>query len=456
MKKSLKIISLLISLIVGSIIYHNSGKLKLDNNIELKQVPLNITSLNAGNIPVWNIKTESDLVCFSIVFKNEGERSFYKTPGLLDLTFTTILEGAGKYNSIELKKLLTDNSISISVDYTKDDTILICSCLSKYFDITIELLCDILTKSHFDNKKLEITKQNIIVSINQALFSPSNKASEKLNELLFAEGHPYRSSYSAVLKRLPNYTRDDVLKCYGQLFSDKNAEITIVSNLADTKIQNGFSKILNSLKIKKNDFHKVEQQHILDIKPGLYHVELDNPQSSVLFLLSGINKNSKDYFAASVANNIFGEVGLISRLSKSVRDKSGLVYRIQSNLNSFDFCSYVLGNSDTRPENVEKVIKRIKDECREIYDNGITQEELNLAIAKKFSQNIFDSNSSVLNFILKIRNMEIANINEVNEILNNYKDLSLNDVNKVIKKIFNPNSLMFIDCGKSMSKGDRK
>ncbi len=52
--------------------------------------------------------------------------------------------------------------------------------------------------------------------------------------------------------------------------------------------------------------------------------------------------------------------------------------------------------------------------------------------------------------------MEITDINEVNKTLNNYKNLSLNEVNKVIKKIFNPNNLMFVDCGKSISKGDRK
>jgi len=454
MKRNLKLILLLISLIAGSLIYYNSGKLKLDNNIELKQVPSNITSLNlTEDSPVWNIKTESNLVCFSIVFKNEGERSFYKTPGLLDLTLNTILEGAGKYNSIELKKLLTDNSINISIDYSKDDAILTCSCLNKYFDIAIDLLCDILTKSHFDNEKLEITKQNIIVSIKQALFSPSNKASEKLNELLFAENHPYSSSLLAVLKLLPNYNRDDVLKCYNQLFTRKNAEITIVSNLTDTEIQKGFLKILNSLDVKKNNFHKIESQNNFNIRPGLNHVELDNPQSSVFFVLPGINKSSKDYFAASIANSIFGEVGLISRLSKSVRDKSGLVYRIQSNLNSFDLCSYVLGNSDTRPENVNNVIKMIKNECKKIYEKGITQEELDSAKAKKFSQNIFDSNLSILNFILRIRNMEIIKIKEMNTVLDNYKNLSLEEVNKIIKKIFNPENLMFVDCGKSISKG---
>lgn len=455
MKKNLKIISLIISLVAGVAIYYHSGKLNLNNNIELKQVPLNISSLNVSNTSIWNIKTESNFVCFSIVFKNEGGRSFYKTPGLLDLTLNTVLEGAGKYNNIELKKVLTDNSISISWDYTKDDLIVSCSCLEKYFDITIDLLCDILAKSHFNNENLEITKQNIIVSINQSLFSPWNRASEKLNDMLFSKDHPYSSSYSLVLKKLPTYTRKDVLKCYDQLFSTKNAEITIVSNLTNSKIRNEFLKLFNSLGVKKNNFHKVEQSNI-NIKPGITHVELDNPQSSVFFLFPNVNKNSKDYFAASIANSIFGEVGLISRLSKSVRDKNGLVYRIQSNLNNFDLCSYILGNSDTRPENVEEVIRIIKSEAKNIYENGITQEELDLAKAKKFSQNIFDSNLSILNFILKIRNMEIADISEVNQILDNYKNLSLNDVNKVIKKLFNPKNLMFVDCGKSISKGVSK
>ena len=49
--------------------------------------------------------------------------------------------------------------------------------------------------------------------------------------------------------------------------------------------------------------------------------------------------------------------------------------------------------------------------------------------------------------------MKIIKIKEVNTILDNYKDLSLDDINKIIKKIFNPENLMFVDCGKSISKG---
>lgn len=457
MKSSIKVISLLISMVIGSVIYYNSGKLKFDDNIELKQAPLDITSLQSGDNPaIWSVKTDSNLVCFSITFRNEGDRAFQKTPGLLDLTLNTILEGAGKYDSIELKKLMTDNSISISFGSSKDTLTLTCSCLHQYFNITIDLLCEVLTKAQFNNEKLEVTKQGLIVSIKQELFSPNSVARDKLNELIFPEEHPYRSSLSSILKALPDYKREDVLKCYNQLFAMKNAEVTIVSNLSADEINNGFDKIFQILKSKKNGFEDIDNKYDINIKPGKTHVELDNPQSSVLFILPGVDKKSKDYFAVSIANSIFGEVGLISRLAKSVRDNNGLVYRIQSNINCLDGCSYILGNADTRPENVENVIQKVKAEYKRFYEEGITEKEFEMAKTRKFSQNIFDSNSSILGFILRIRDLGLDDINKVNGYLNNYQNLTVQDINAVIKKVFNPENLLFIDCGKSISKGETK
>lgn len=460
MKKSIKLISLATSLVLGSLIYCNSGKVNFEkelSNIELKQSPLNISKINLSkDMDIWSVKTDSDLVCFSIIFKNEGSRSFYKTPGLADLVLNTLFEGAGKYDAVGLKKLMSDHSIEIDIGTTRDNLVLTCSCLKKYFDTTMDILSDVLTKAHFNQDKLDIAKQNLTVATKQVLFLPLTKAFEKMTELIYEKDHPYRVFHDQVLKALPGYSRQDVLDCYQKMFATKDAEITIVSNLDNAKIQSAFEKVLKSLFDKKNDFKDVKVQNNVKIKPSTHFVEFDNPHSSILFAMPCVDKYSKEYFALTIANIAFGETGLTSRLAKTVRDNNGLVYRIQSDISSYDLSSHILGIAETRPENVNKVIEIVKTECDKIYKNGITEEELTLAKTKNFSRNIFDSNSSILGFVLKIRGMKISNIEEVNKFLNNYQSLTLNEVNAIIKKVFNPENIMFVYCGKSVAKGDAK
>lgn len=429
----------------------NNDLLKIEN-IELKQSKLDITPIKIANQEdIWSVKSDSKLICFSMVFKNEGERSFSNMPAILDILTKTIFDGAGSRDGIALKKAMDDNSIDINIYPSQDDIIVDCSCLQKHFDLAIDLIQDMLTNAHFKSEKIEITKQALNISMEQGMFSPSFLASEKLNNLMYEKNHPYRYSIKKTLTKLKSYVKKDIDECYRKIFNPSDLIVTIVSPLSQEKIQKKFNQLVNSLKdLKSNDFKNGTQRTELFGKNISEHVELDNPQSSVLFALPGISKVSKDRFAASLANDVFGEVGLISRLSKSVRDDNGLVYRISTSLNfGADLQSSILGSADTRPENVQKVIQKVKAECKNLYENGITENELNLFKIRKFAKNIFDSNHSILNFTQSLR-LNNTKLEDINSFLDNYKNLTLNDINSVIKKVFDPNNLIFVDCGKSV------
>ncbi len=421
-------------------------------NIELKQSQLDISPINIdANEAIWSVKSNSKLVCFSMVFKNEGDRSFGDNPAILDVVIKTIFDGAGKLDAIALKKAMADNSINISISSNQDSTIVDCSCLQKHFDLAIDLIHDMLTKAHLKSEKIEIAKQAINVSLQQGMFSPSFVAGEKLNNLMYQKGHPYRYSIKETSTRLKEYTKKDIDDCYKKLFSPSDVVVTIVSPLNQDQIKEKFNKLIISLKkLKSNNFKNGIQKTDLYKKDISEHFELDNPQSSVLFALPGVSKNSGDRFAASLANDVFGEVGLLSRLSKSVRDIDGLVYRISTSSNfDSDLQSYIIGTADTRPENVKNVILKVKEECRNLYEKGITEKELSLFKVRKFAKNIFDSNNSILNFVQFLR-LNNSKLEDINSFLDNYKKLKLTEVNKVIKKVFNPDNLIFVDCGKSV------
>ena len=53
-------------------------------------------------------------------------------------------------------------------------------------------------------------------------------------------------------------------------------------------------------------------------------IDLEQPQSLVMFMAPGLQRGHPDFFAAYVLNHILGGGGLDSRLMKELREKRGL------------------------------------------------------------------------------------------------------------------------------------
>ena len=438
-------------------VYHDKSSIDI-GKLEYSQVKLNIESVqSSAPAPIWFVKTENPVVAFHIKFKNEGERSFYKTPMLLNVVLETLMEGAGNMDASELKKKLSDNSISININNSRnpDEITIDVHTVSKNFKLAVDLLSDILAKAHLKKEKIEITKQGIVTCLNQCKFSPENLATYALSQTLYEKDHPYRRSLDEDLKRVPLYTKQDCDMCYASIFSSKDAVITVAGNVTKEEVAENFDSLLKAISFKKNDFKEVSQRAGIQHQDKVVHVEIDNPHATVLFALPGFLRTTPERFAMRFANIAFGGCPFLARLFKAVRDKNGLVYGVYSNPDELDMQSYIFGAAATRPENIDSVITKIKEECAKFFEKGITKEELESFKTYIYASNVLDDTESVVNFVFNRRDDNIK-LENINSYLNNYYNLTLEDVNKSIKKIFDPKNLIFITSGKSLQKKEAK
>ena len=455
--KSLKLFCIALFGATGFYLFKNWEMYQDKSNLDVGAINLSQSKFTINEIksstpnPIWFIKTENPIVTFNITFKNEGGRSFRNTPCILNVVTSTLLEGAGPHDEVALKKIFSDNSISLNINSDDDNVTVNVHALSKHFKLVVNLLCDILEKAHLKKEKIDIAKQGIVVSLNQSKFSPVSLASDALNQAIYPKGHPYRVSIDEELQKVPGYTKKDVDSCYDSIFSPKDAVITIVGNVDEKDISESFEKLFKCLSSKKNNFKDEKQRTEIDHPSKITHVEVNNAQSSIAFALPGMAKTSAERFAAKFAINVFGDLSFASRLLKSVREKNGLVYYIYNSLVEEDMQSYVSGSAASRPENVDKVIDKIKEECAKLYENGITKEELTAFKTSIFAGNVLDTTQAVLSFIDSCRHNNIR-LKSVNNYLNNYYNLNIEDVNAAIKKIFNPKNLVFVTAGKSLQK----
>jgi len=93
------------------------------------------------------------------------------------------------------------------------------------------------------------------------------------------------------------------------------------------------------------------------------------------------NRYAEDRYAANVFNLLFG-VSFTSRLFKEIREKRGLCYTIRSSTDSFEDVGYWSIYAGVATNKVTEATAGIMQEIRKVYDEGVTEEEVRIAIKR--------------------------------------------------------------------------
>lgn len=413
---------------------------------------LDIKEINIQHVedPIWFVKTKNPTVAIQIIFKNEGDRNFKDQPGLISLVFSLLTRGAGPYNSTELRKISDENSIGYSVRINRDESIASLYVVPEKFQMGMEILQEIMINAHFSEDEIKLSKQNIKVNVQQNKVYPDVIAWEKMMQLEYSPEHPYYETNDDVLKNIDKYTRADLVTAYNKLFMPRNARIMVAGNISEEELRSNFEKFFAALaKHKSNTFKDVEQETSLFKEGTTVHLAHDSPQTLVIFSHPGVKSDTKEYFSLGIANEVLG-AGMESRLFTELRKKQGIVYSINSCISCYDMICHINGGGRTDPKNRDVLVTKIKEEFRKFAQSGITQEELDaqkisIAVGEKLSSAV-----EIVSFLSACRRQNVV-LNDVNNYMHNYYDLTLKEVNDVIKKVFDPEKLIFVTIGKEVN-----
>lgn len=391
--------------------------------------------VSPGGIEAWLVREPSvPLIALEFAFRGGSSQDPADRPGVAYMTASLLDEGAGDLDSKAFQQRNESNAVEMSFRANRDDLRGSLKVLSDRKDVGFDQLRLALTKPRFDAEPVERIRAQVMTALKRATTSPSDIGSRLWWRTAFPD-HPYGRSTNGTLESVPAIGRADLTGYAGRVLARDNLKIGVVGDIDAKELGLVLDRIFGGLPAK-SDLRDVPQAKPAAIGKTL-NVELDVPQTVMLFGSTGIPRNDPDYITAYIVNHILGGGSFSSRLYREVREKRGLAYSVYSYLLPLDATALYAGGIQTRTDKAQEAIGLIQQEIARLAKEGPTQDELDKAksyLKGSYALN-FDTSTKIAGQLvqLQVDDLGIDYWERRNGLID---AVTLDDARRVAKRLF--------------------
>ncbi|NNE16147.1 MAG: insulinase family protein [Saprospiraceae bacterium] len=317
----------------------------------------------------------------------------------------------------------------------------------------IDLASDMLKNPKFDEEEFAKLKEERLASIEESLSDPQALASEAFGKML--NPYPktdvrYQISMEDEIEQIKNLTLDDVKAFYDDYYGTSEATISVVGDFDEDSILAKLDNHFGSWECK-SDYERISNPYVM-VKPE--EAEINTPDKANSMFFAGmpvkVNDTHDDYAAMMIGNYMLGGGFLNSRLAVRIRQEEGLSYGVGSWFNGSseddggNFGAYAI----SAPENTAKVQAAFQEEIYKMINDGFTEEELEAAKSGWLqSQQVSRSQDRSLTGRLSSNLRLDRTMMWSKELEDKISTLSVEDVNKAMKKHVDPKKMVYVRAG---------
>lgn len=372
-------------------------------------------------------------------------------PGLARITAEMLERGTTRRTKLEVASDL--ESVGAQVDFSADPFAVNVAArfLSKDLGLVVRTISEELREPAFPADELEKLKQQTIAAIKEQQAHTGYRGYERFSGLVFERSNPYYVHPGEMLIRsISSITVEDVRRFHAERYGGRSLILAVAGDVSAPQMRAQFEEAFGS-------FNGPESVDITVIDPeaqaaAVREVVLLKEKASVDILIGSaapLRRESKDYYAAVLANSALGESTLSSRLGLQVRDLEGLTYGINSHFRAPSLAAgpWYIGVS-VNPRNVEKAINSALNVIRDYIEHGIREDEL--ADQKSSAIGMFKVSLATNGGLARaLWNAEFYSLGV--DYIDRYPQLiqavTVEEVNAAIRKYFRPDHLTIVIAG---------
>ena len=397
-----------------------------------------------GGISAWLVSDSTvPIVVMRAYWRGGSALESENLIGVTSVMADMMTEGSGSLDANAFKERLQELNMSVGFGSGWDGVAMSLRTLSENLEPAIEMARLALNEPRFDAEPLARIKRQMLVGLRTRETNPSYIANLALDQALYPD-HPYARRTSRETVEALN--RQALQARRAEVFNRANLMVTIVGDIEETTAGQMLDRIFGALP-QGAPPPSVPEATLRPPTPLIVR-ELPQPQSLVLFAGPGIQDEDPDWVPLAVANYIFGGGGFSSRLMNNVREQRGLVYGIGTSPSVRDYSAVIRGSAQSENGDVREAIEITRAEMARLYNEGATQAEVDDAITYltgSFALDL-DSNAKIASVVhgYQTAGRDITYINRRNDLI---RAVTRDDVNRVIRRLFNPDNFTFVVVG---------
>lgn len=373
-------------------------------------------------------------------------------PGLAQVTAAMLSRGTQKHSALQFASAL--ESVGASLEAGSDDlnTSVSGAAQSKDFNLELDLLAEMLREPTFPAADLEQLKGQFLAGLEAEKDDPDSRANRTFSRLITPEGNPLRPpTLEDAQRSIQEMTRADLQNFYRRQYAPDRMIVVIAGDVKADRVRQALQERLGSW--ARNPQSKPIPT--LDVPLGNQArrevIQIpDKSETSIIWgHAGGLRRSDPDFYSTQILNLILGGGGALnSRLGNSIRDEQGLAYSVfsffDSNLYPGPF-QVMLG---TNPANAEKAIAGLQAEIRKVREQGITQRELDEAVAYQtgsFPVRL-ETNSGTVNVLWAMEFYHLG-ADYIDKYASYYRAVTVAQVNEAAKKHLHPEAAVLVISG---------
>ena len=265
---------------------------------------------------------------------------------------------------------------------TKQETVYYATVLKKDFARAADLLTDIVFHSVYPQGEIDKEVEVICDEIDSYKDSPSELIFDEFEAMMF-EGKPLGRDILGNAERLRQYTTVDALRFARNYYRPTNAAFYVYGDVPFAQVVRVLERLLPVADfVQRPAFvappiatpcaKNIRNERVVEKGTHQAHVLVGGPT------FAGTDNRR---FALVLLNNILGGPGMNSRLNISLRERAGLVYSVDSYLNTYPDAGFWNVYFGCDVHDVKRCRKLLERELCKFIDRELTPSQL--AAAKK-------------------------------------------------------------------------
>ena len=398
-----------------------------------------------GGIEAWLVEERSiPFAAIEIRFRGGTSLDEAGKEGATNLMMALIEEGAGDMDAQAFAAAREGLAASFSFDAHGDAVSVSARFLTENRAEAVALLRTALMEPRFDEAAIERVRAQVLSGIRSDATDPNRIASRTFDTLAYGN-HPYARPSDGTLASVTALTRDDLVAAHAGAMARDRLYVGAVGDIGAEELGALLDELLGGL---PETGAPLPGEAPFLLPGGVSVVPFDTPQSVALFGHSGIARDDPDFFAAFVANEIFGGSGFQSRLMQEVRVQRGLTYGIGTWLMNMDQSQLVMGQVASANDRMAETIDVVREAWAEIAAEGVTEKELE--DAKTYLTGAYplrlDGNGPIARILVGMQ-MDGLPADYVNTRNDKINAVTRADIARVVQRIYRPEDLHFVVVG---------